>query len=134
MGTAAAVRKFRKERPKLNEITERTFAKKYKNMKLAAQGKRAAKGKMEILKREGPLLLGKVDEMVRGYLSATRHRGGLVSRSIAIATAKALIKRNPQFNLDHAVFGNSWAKSIFFRVGYVRRAEATFKVQIPEAV
>ena len=134
MGTAAAVRKFRKERPKLNEITERTFAKKYKNMKLVAQGKRATKGKMEILKRGGPLLLGKVDEMVRGYLSATRHRGGLVSRSIAIATAKALIKRNPQFNLDHAVFGNSWAKSIFFRMGYVRRAEATFKVQIPEAV
>ena len=61
MGTAAAVRKFRKERPKLNEITVRTFAKKYKNMKLAAQGKRAANGKMEILKRGGPLVLGKAD-------------------------------------------------------------------------
>ena len=131
MGTAAAVRK---ERPKLNEITVRTFAKKYKNMKLAAQGKRAAKGKMEILKRGGPLLLGKVDEMVRSYLSATRHRGGLVSRSIAIATAKALIKQNPRFNLDHAVFEKSWTKSIFFRMGYVRRAKATSKVQIPEAV
>ena len=128
MGTAAAVRKFRKERPKLNEITVRTFAKKYKNMKLAA------KGKMEILKRGGPLLLGKVDEMVRSYLSATRHRGGLVSRSIAIATAKALIKQNPRFNLDHAVFEKSWTKSIFFRMGYVRRAKATSKVQIPEAV
>ena len=103
-------------------------------MKLAAQGKRAAKGKMEILKRGGPLLLGKVDEMVRSYLSATRHRGGLVSRSIAIATAKALIKQNPRFNLDHAVFEKSWTKSIFFRMGYVRRAKATSKVQIPEAV
>ena len=50
---------------------------------------------------------------MRSYLSATRHRGGLVSRSIAITTAKALIKRNPRFNLDHSVFGNSWAKSIF---------------------
>ena len=135
MGTAAAIRKFRKERLNLNESTVRTFASKYKDeLKLAAQEKRAPKRKMEIQKRGRPLLLGKVDEMVRSYLSATRHRGGLVSRSIAIATAKALIKRNPQFNLDHAVFGNSWAKSLFFRMGYVRRAKTTSKVQIPEAV
>ena len=89
---------------------------------------------MEIQKRGRPLLLGKVDEMVRSYLSATRHRGGLVSRPIAIAAAKALIKRNPQFNLDHVVFGNSWAKKLFFRMGYVRRAKTTSKVQIPEAI
>ena len=89
---------------------------------------------MEILKRGRPLLLAKVDEMVRSYLSATRHRGGLVSRSLAIETAKALIKRNPQFNLDHVVFGNSWTKSLIFRMGYVRRAKTTSKVQIPEVV
>ena len=63
-----------------------------------------------------------------------RHCGGLVSRSIAMTTAKALNKRNPQFNLDHVVFGNSWAKSLFFRMGYVRRAKTTSKVQIAEAV
>ena len=72
--------------------------------------------------------------MMRSYLSATRHRGDLVSRSIAIATANTLIKRNPQFNLDHVVFGNSWATSLFFRMGYVRRAKTTSKVQIPKAV
>ena len=55
---------------------------------------------MEILKCECPLLLGKVNEMVGCYLSATRNHGDLVSRSIVIVTAKALIKRNPQFNLD----------------------------------
>ena len=71
----------------------RTFASKYKDeLKLAAQEKRTPKRKMEIQERGRPLLLGKVDKMVRSYLSATRHRGGLVSRSIAIATAKALIK------------------------------------------
>ena len=135
MGTAAAIRKFRKERPNLSESTVRTFASKYKDeLKLAAQEKRAPQRKMKIQKRGRPLLLGKVDEMVQSYLSATRHRGGLVSRYIAIATAKALIKRNPQFNLDHVVFGNSWAKSLFFRMGYVRRAKTTSKVQIPEAV
>ena len=47
---------------------------------------------MEILKRGRPLLLGKVDEMVRSYLSVKQHRGALVSISIAIGTAKALIK------------------------------------------
>ena len=56
----------------------------------------------------------------------------MVSRSLAVETAKALIKRNPQFNLDHVVFGNSWAKSLIFRMGYVRRAKT--KVQIPEVV
>ena len=72
--------------------------------------------------------------MVGSYLLATRHHGGLVSRSIVIATVKALIKRNPQFNLDHVAFGNSWAKSLVFRMGYVRRKKTTSKVQIPEAV
>ena len=135
MRTAAAIRKFRKERLNLNKSTVRIFASKYKDeLKLAAQEKRAPKRKMEIQKRGRPLLLGKVDEIVRSYLSATRYRGGLVSRSIAIATAKALIKRNPQFDLDHVVFGNSWAKSLFFRMGYVRRAKTTSKVQIPKAV
>ena len=100
MGTAAAVRKFRKERSDLNESTVRTFTKKYKDeLKLAPQEKRAPKRKTDILKRGHPLLLGKVDEMVQSCLSTTRHLGGFVSRSIAIETAKAWIKRNPQFNL-----------------------------------
>ena len=44
MGIAAAVRKFRKERPNLNGSTVQAFAKKYKDkLKLAAQEKRAPK-------------------------------------------------------------------------------------------
>ena len=124
-----------KKDPILTKALCEHLPKKYKDeLKLAAQEKRAPKRKIEILKRGRTLLLGKVDEMLRSYLSATRHRGGLVSRSIAIATAKALIKRNPQFNLDHVLFGNSWAKSLFFRMGYVRRAKTTSKVQIPKVV
>ena len=96
----------------------RTFAKIYKDeLKLAAQEKRAPKRKMEILKRGRPLLLGKVDKMVRSYLLATQHRGGLVFRSIVIATAKALIKRNTQFNLDHVVFGNKQLGKFIFQNG-----------------
>ena len=92
------------------------------------------KRKMEIQKHGRPLLLGRVHEMVRNYLSATRQHGGLVSSAVVIATAKALIKRNPKFNLGHIVIGNSWVKSLFFRMGYVRRMKTTSKVQIPEAV
>ena len=72
MGTAVAVRKFRKERPNLNERNVRTFAKKYKDeLKLAAQEKRAPKRKMKILKRGRPLLLEKVDKKLPiGYATS----------------------------------------------------------------
>ena len=44
MGTAAAVRKFWKERPNLNEITVQTFVKKYKDeLTLDAQGESSKK-------------------------------------------------------------------------------------------
>ena len=47
MWTTAAVRKFRKERPNLNESTVQTFAKTFKDeLKLAAQEKRAPKRKI----------------------------------------------------------------------------------------
>ena len=60
------------KRPNLKERTVQTFVKKYKDeLKLAAQEKRAPKRKMEILKRGPPLLLGKVEEMVRRYLSVS---------------------------------------------------------------
>ena len=32
------------------------------------------------------------------------------------------------------MFGNSWAKSLFFRMGYVRRAKTISKVQIAKAI
>ena len=71
-GDCCRCQKFRKERPNLKERTVRTFAKKYKDeLKLAAQEKRAPKRKMEILKRGPPLLPGKVEEMVRRYLSVS---------------------------------------------------------------
>ena len=50
----------------------RTFAKKYEDeLKLAAQEKRAPKRKIEVLNRGPSLLLGKVKEMVRHYLSVS---------------------------------------------------------------
>ena len=77
---------------------------------------------MEILKCEFPLLLGKVNEMVGSYLLATRHHGGLVSRSIVIATVKALIKQpyNPS---------STWSKTIpITGISDKRAITATFTI------
>ena len=57
-----------------------------------------------------------------------RSRGGVVSRTIAIATARALIARNPQYNLGHVKTDSSWAQSL------LRRMRLTGKVEIPEGV
>ena len=45
-----------------------------------------------------------------------RSRGGVVSRTIAIATARALIALNPQYNLGHVKIDSSWAQSLFRRM------------------
>ena len=45
-----------------------------------------------------------------------RSRGRVVSRTIAIATARALIARNPQYNLGHVKIDSSWAQSLFRRM------------------
>ena len=70
--------------------------------------------------------------MVQRCLLALRSQGGVVSRTIAIATARALIARNPQYNLGHVKIDSSWAQSLFRRMGFKRRMRTTGKVEIPE--
>lgn len=104
----------------------------YKNgewMKQAAREKRAPK-RWRFKNVKQLLLLQKVDKMMQNYLSATRQRRRLVS----FVSAKALIKQNSQFNLDHIVIGDSSVKSLFFRTSYVRRIKTTWKRQIPKAL
>ena len=51
------------------------------------------------------------------------------------ATAAALIKRHPEFNLSHIDLEKlSWWKGLFKRMGFVRRITTTGKVQISEEV
>ena len=55
------------------------------------------------------------------------------SSTIAVASAKALIARNPQLNLNHIdLDSSSWAQSLFRRMGFKRRLRTTGKVEIPE--
>ena len=67
------------------------------------------------------------------YKESLRKTGGLVSFAVAISAAKALIARNPQYNLSHIDLDSShWAQSLFRRMGFKKRMRATGKVEIPE--
>ncbi|XP_057298835.1 uncharacterized protein LOC130629595 [Hydractinia symbiolongicarpus] len=132
-GGAAAITKFQtKDRP-LSESTARRFGNLYKKeLKDSTREKRSVVTKFVPLKRGRPLFLGSLDEMVQRFLIALRNRGGVVSRTVATAAAKALISRNPQFELGHIKIDNSWAKSLFKRMGFKKRMKTTSKVEITE--
>ena len=62
-------------------------------------------------------------------LYAVRARGGHISYLLAEATAKALIEKHPEVNLGHIhVEDTNWARSLFRRMGFVRRRGTTAPV------
>ena len=133
-GPVPAAKKFGTKEKPLNESSARRFAKLYQEELATAkkQNCEVSKG-LKILPRGRPLLLGSLDQMVQKFLLALRSRGGLVSSTIAISSAKALIARNPQLNLNHIDLDSSyWAQSLFRRMGFKRRLRTTGKVEIPE--
>ena len=77
------------------------------------------------------LLDEKLDNLVQIFLKATWCKGEAVNSTIAIATAKALIKRCPLLEKENNVLGISWAKSLFQRLGFIQRKETTGEVTIP---
>ena len=66
------------------------------------------------------------------FLLAIRNPGRVVSKTIAIATARALIARNLKYNLGHLKINSSWAQSLFQRMGFKRWMRTTGKVEIRE--
>ena len=55
----------------------------------------------------------------------------MISRAVAIATARTLIKRHPELNLDQMnIEDSSWSKSLFKRMGFKRRLATTGKVSM----
>ena len=77
-----------------------------------------------------PLLLGELDEMVQSYIKAVDSRGALMNSSLAITAGEALVQKYPYAvgNID----SSSWARSIFKRMGCVRRIKTSSKVKIPD--
>ena len=82
--------------------------------------------------RGRPLLLGHVDMMVQQFIVSLRNRGGFVSRAIAVATAKVLLERCQDPALRCIVPTLGWAKSLYQRMGFKRRATTTATLPIPE--
>ena len=88
--------------------------------------------KLPSLKRGRLLLLGTIDEKVKNFLFALRQKGGVVNTAVAIATAKALIERSKDKHLKLIDLESChWAKTIFRRMGFIKRASTTSRPEIP---
>ena len=132
-GPSSAARKWKKNYPNLNESTVRGFRKRYEAQTKDAHRKKKSPQKVIVNKlRGGPCLLGdKINLLVQNYLKATRHKGGVVNSLVAIATAKALLKRYPCLEKENLKIERSLAQSLFRRMDFVRRIKTTGNVHIP---
>ena len=90
-GSAATVRKFNSDFPKLNEGTIRDFKRKYEEKLKISKKKGENISTLVTEKRGRPLLSGKLDKMVQRYIKAALNRGAVILRSMASATAKACL-------------------------------------------
>ena len=119
-GSRRTARAFQKKFPNLNESSVRNFMKKYAK----EQGhKKKMNGHSCVnvtnRKRGRPPMLGSIDQKVRDFLIALRHRGDIVSRTIAIAVGKTFISENCDESVKNLCIGQSWAQSLFRRMGFV---------------
>ena len=95
-GPIATVRKFQQRFPNMNESTARTFRKRYESDLADAKRQGKTPSTSLPLKPQGrPFLLGEIDEMVQRYILAASNRGSVITRGVAVSTAKALMTRNP---------------------------------------
>ena len=132
-GASAAAKTFATKDKPLNKSLARRFSALYKEeIKEAKKDKRNPKKELVPLPCRRPLLLVSLDQMVQRFLLALRSRGGVVPRTFTIATAGALISRNPQYNLGHIKIDSYWAQSLFRRMGFKRRMRTTGKLKIPK--
>ena len=131
-GPSSGNRKWTKTYPNLNESTVHGFRKRYQAQIKDAHHKKKSLKKVIVNKLRGcPCLLGdKIDPLVQNYLMATRYKGGVVNSLVAIATAKALLKRYRRLGKENLKIERSWAQSLFRRMGFVRHIKTTGKVHI----
>ena len=131
-GPGSAVKRFKKSYPHLNESTVRTFREKYRKTLKPTRNHLSPAKKICSLKRGRPLMLGHLDEKIKTFLLALRKKGGVVNTVVAIATATALIEKSDDEHLKVIDLDrSSWAKSLFRRMGFVKRAATTARPEIP---
>ena len=64
-------------------------------------------------------------------MMALHVKEGHVSRAIAKMTAQVLLSRSDNLSLKNVVVTDIWGKSILRRLGFMRRAATTSKVEVP---
>ena len=70
--------------------------------------------------------------MVQRYTLAASNRGSVITRGVAISTAKALMTRNPHLIGNVDVESSQWAQSLYRRMGFLRRQATISKLEIQE--
>ena len=101
-GSRAAERKFHTKEKPLSESNARRFSKLYKEeISKAQKSNRDVNRNLSVLPRGRPLLLGSLDHIVQKFLLSLQRTGELVSSAVTISAIKALIARNPYYNLSH---------------------------------
>ena len=133
-GNIAAQRHFsRKLNTDLKESTIRTWKTKY----LAEVNLKKKSGELDVSvtslsskKRGRPLMLGeKLDKEVQYYLKAVREGGGVITTAITMASATAIVRRADRNLLSEnggpIYITVNWAKSLLYRMGFVKRRGST---------
>ena len=69
--------------------------------------------------------------MVQRYIRAASNRSAVITRSVVISTAKALMKCYPKLALLISINERSWAQSFFKRMKFGRRKATIAKLAIP---
>ena len=132
-GSIAAVRKFEKQFPNMNESTARTFKKKYESELYDAKRQGRAKPTSIPLKPQGrPFLLGELDGLMQQYILAASYRGNVISRNIAVSAAKFIMEQYPCLIGSVDIESSHWAQSLFCRMGFRCCQATTSKLEIPE--
>ena len=92
--------------------------------------------RLPVKRRGRPLLLGeKLDTEVKSYIQAVREAGGVITTSITIAAATAIVRRSDRNLLSEnggpITLTNNWAKSLLYRLNFVkRRGSSTAKMTV----
>ena len=108
----------------------RRFSKLYKEQISKAQktNRDNVNRNLSALPRGRLLLLGSLDQIVQRFLLSIRRTGALVSSTLTIYAAKALIARNLQYSFSHIDLDSShWAQSLFRRMGFKKQIQIRVK-------
>lgn len=140
-GNKAAVRHYSKH---LEVDLKVTSVQTWKTKYLSELNRKRKDGEMDDLtvkslpvkKRGRPLLLGeKLDSQVKSYIQAVREGGGVITTSITMAAATAIVRKADRNLLEEnggpITITNNWAKSLLYRMNFVkRRGSSTAKLTV----